>query len=221
MTTSPDWKLTLEVLVDLAQILGFLVAAAGLVFVGLGYNLWRHQIVENTGHQVARSVLLAAVKVHAEIRGIRGESFLPPPGGPSDVWKDSLLEYPNDPLRPFVEAARNVYAKQLESLAQISAELEVAAMEAGELWPDSGQACISDLLNLSRQLPEALWGYVAWRGSALMGSLPTEAELGEMRQRWLIVAASSPEADAFSSAMEAALAEIRQFYRKKLNLKYK
>jgi hypothetical protein len=56
---------------------------------------------------------------------------------------------------------------------------------------------------------------------ALKGSLPTEGELGEMQQRWLIVAASSPDTDAFSSAMEAALAEIRHFYRPKLNLKHK
>lgn len=194
------------------------VAMVGGTVAVLGYSAWHRQILGKTEHDVARSVLLCALKVREAIRSVRAQGALLP--APTEFGSQEQVAFDSDESRR--SHLRQIMTERLDRLQDRVTELELATLEGEALWGAKAKASIATLTQLARDLNAAVWGYLVahrllgWFRSAMHDPVG-------VRRSWEIIHRPSSRdgddgSDAFGQHVDDAIHELERYYRPKLRL---
>jgi hypothetical protein len=215
------------------------VAIVGGSVAVLGYRAWHRQILGKTQHDVARTVLLAALRVREEIRNVRRPHIF----AVSDDKELSTI----GPVRVYLKHIFQMYSARLDRLGKQVVEFELAALEAEALWGGDTKHPIAGLKERVRKLQTAIWKRLlhdqAEAGQVenvkltpdveiLISNLAGQLEGGvkmsadQVRENLHIISSSDASStkgqqstDSFGDSVDSALSEIERYYRPRLQLK--
>jgi hypothetical protein len=210
LTTSLDWTTTREVITSIVSILGLSLAWRG-------YHTWRRQILGKTQHDAARNVLLAALRTREEIRHVRHAAAIVP--SPDEFEK---LGDADDNEQLWRKRLREDFSGRLERLQGRVVELRLAELEGEALWGTEAKGRVEPLTQLAQQVNNAVWEYFWIHGLSVLPAIAKNPD--HVRKVWGIVAAPSSREggeakDAFGENVDAAVSELENYYRPKLQLK--
>lgn len=178
-------------------------AAATAVAAWVGLHTWRTKMRAGSEHEVARSLLRAALRVRNAIREKRSV-FAPPPNVPA-------AEFEKD--RPSASWVAGVQAL-LQGMREAGTEFDAQVLEAEVLWGERGKKACMPFVRVANRYALAVRQY--YRAQA-----DERWKLSEEKWQELdgVVWEASGEDDAFGKQLEEALEELQSFARPYLQVR--